>query len=61
MQNGFEQKASSSAVMYGGYSLLQLLNKANAITPFRLTWFRAGHAHAGVLLIDVAAVLLGYA
>ena len=38
-------------VMYGGYSLLQLLNKANAITPFRLTWFRAGHAHAGVLLL----------
>lgn len=35
----------------GGYSLLQLLNKANAITPFRLTWFRAGHAHAGVLLL----------
>jgi hypothetical protein len=38
-------------VMYGGYSILQLLNKANAITPFRLTWFRAGHAHAGVLLL----------
>ncbi len=38
-------------VMYGGYSLLQLLNKANAMTPFRLTWFRAGHAHAGVLLL----------
>jgi hypothetical protein len=26
-----------STVMYGGYSLLQLLNKANAMTPFRLT------------------------
>lgn len=38
-------------VMYGGYSLLQLLNKADAMTPFRLTWFRAGHAHAGVLLL----------
>lgn len=38
-------------VMYGGYSLLQLLNKSNAITPFRQTWFRAGHAHAGVLLL----------
>jgi hypothetical protein len=38
-------------VMYGGYSLLQLLNKSNAMTPFRLTWFRAGHAHAGVLLL----------
>lgn len=38
-------------VMYGGYSLLQLLNKTNAMTPFRLNWFRAGHAHAGVLLL----------
>jgi hypothetical protein len=38
-------------VMYGGYSLLQLLNKTSAITPFRRTWFRAGHAHAGVLLL----------
>jgi hypothetical protein len=38
-------------VMYGGYSLLQLLNRAHGITPFRLTWFRAGHAHAGVLLL----------
>ena|ERR1700691_1190952 len=44
-------------VMYGGYSLLRLLTQANALTPFRLTWFRVGHAHAGVLLIDVAAVL----
>jgi hypothetical protein len=39
-----------STVMYGGYSLLQLLDKANAMMPFRLTCFRAGHAHAGVLL-----------
>jgi hypothetical protein len=38
-------------VMYGGYSLLQLLNRANALTPFQATWFRAGHAHAGVLLL----------
>ena len=38
-------------VMYGGYSLLQLLNRGDALTPFQVTWFRAGHAHAGVLLI----------
>jgi hypothetical protein len=38
-------------VMYGGYSLLQLLNKGDVLTPFQVTWFRAGHAHAGVLLI----------
>jgi hypothetical protein len=38
-------------VMYGGYSLLQLLNQGNALTAFQVTWFRAGHAHAGVLLV----------
>ena len=39
-------------VMFGGYSLLQLLARDNAwLTPFRATYFRAGHAHAGVLLI----------
>jgi hypothetical protein len=38
-------------VMYGGYSLLQLLNKGDVLTPFQVTWFRAGHAHAGVLLV----------
>ena len=38
-------------VMYGGYALLRLLTQASAATPFRLTWFRAGHAHAGVLLL----------
>lgn len=38
-------------VMYGGYALLALLTKKDAITPFRRTWFRAGHAHAGVLLL----------
>jgi vacuolar-type H+-ATPase subunit I/STV1 len=37
--------------MYGGYSLLHLLNRDNALTPFQATWFRAGHAHAGVLLL----------
>jgi hypothetical protein len=38
-------------VMFGGYSLLRLLNRENALTPFQVSWFRAGHAHAGVLLL----------
>jgi uncharacterized membrane protein YphA (DoxX/SURF4 family) len=38
-------------VMYGGYALLVLLTKKDGLTPFRRTWFRAGHAHAGVLLL----------
>lgn len=38
-------------VMYGGYSLLRLINQGGALTPFQATWFRAGHAHAGVLLL----------
>jgi hypothetical protein len=36
-------------VMFGGFSLLRLLNRGNALTPFQVSWFRAGHAHAGVL------------
>jgi hypothetical protein len=38
-------------VMYGGYSLLRLINYGERLTPFQTTWFRAGHAHAGVLLL----------
>ena len=39
-------------VMFGGYSLLSLMARGNTwLTPFRATYFRAGHAHAGVLLI----------
>jgi hypothetical protein len=38
-------------VMYGGYSLLRLINEGERLTPFQTTWFRAGHAHAGVLLL----------
>lgn len=38
-------------VMYGGYSLLRLINQHEPLTPFQTTWFRAGHAHAGVLLL----------
>jgi Ni,Fe-hydrogenase I cytochrome b subunit len=38
-------------VMYGGYSLLQIINRGDALTPFQVNWFRAGHAHAGVLIV----------
>ncbi len=38
-------------VMYGGYALLALMTRKEELTPFRRTWFRAGHAHAGVLLL----------
>ena len=38
-------------VMFGGFSLLQLLNRGDVLTPFQVAWFRAGHAHAGVLLL----------
>src|SRR5438094_8936034 len=39
-------------VMFGGYSLLGLMARDNTwLTPFRATYFRAGHAHAGVLLV----------
>ena len=31
--------------------MLALLTKKEALTPFRRMWFRAGHAHAGVLLL----------
>ncbi|HEX2141177.1 MAG TPA: hypothetical protein VHK28_02715 [Candidatus Limnocylindria bacterium] len=37
-------------VMFGGYSLLRLMN-AEELSDFQLTFFRAGHAHAGVLLV----------
>lgn len=37
-------------VMFGGYSLLRLLTR-NGLSAFQLTYFRAGHAHAGVLLL----------
>lgn len=38
-------------VMYGGYSLLGLINRGNRLSPFQERFFRAGHAHAGVLLL----------
>ena len=39
------------SVMFGGYSLLQLMVAGNVLTPFQVTYFRAGHGHAGVLIL----------
>lgn len=38
-------------VEFGGWSLLGLLTRRDALTPFEEQFFRAGHAHAGVLLV----------
>ncbi|GAC1460060.1 MAG: hypothetical protein PVSMB4_19120 [Ktedonobacterales bacterium] len=38
-------------VMYGGYALLGLLTRGNRLSAFQEQYFRAGHAHAGVLLL----------
>jgi hypothetical protein len=38
-------------VMYGGYSLIQLINRGNVLTPAEVSFFRASHAHAGVLTL----------
>src|SRR5262245_34348740 len=38
-------------VMFGGYSLLRLLLAGNVLNEFQEQFFRAGHAHAGVLLV----------
>lgn len=43
-------------VMYGGYSLLGLMGRGQ-LSAFQLTYFRAGHAHAGVLLVFALAYL----
>src|SRR5256885_1891610 len=48
---------SLPTVMYGGYSLLRLL-KAGKLNEFQQTYFRAGHAHAGVLLVMALVVSL---
>ena len=37
--------------MYGGYLLLKLVNCKEPMSDFQRTYFRAGHAHAGVLLL----------
>jgi hypothetical protein len=38
-------------VEFGGWSLLGLLTSQDQLTPFEEQFFRAGHGHAGVLLI----------
>ena len=38
-------------VLFGGYSLLRLLLRGGGVPPFQEQFCRAGHAHAGVLLV----------
>jgi hypothetical protein len=38
-------------VAYGGYALLGFLTSSRDLGEFRERFFRAGHAHAGVLLV----------
>lgn len=47
---------SIPTVMFGGFSLLRLLG-AQRLTEFQARYFRAGHAHAGVLLVMTLAAL----
>lgn len=39
------------AVEWGGYYMLSLVRKRRTATPFQMAFARAGHAHAGVLVI----------
>lgn len=39
------------AIEYGGWFMLRLIRGRQAATPFQQAFFRAGHAHAGVLVI----------
>ena len=47
---------SLPTVMYGGFSLLHLRVRGK-LDEFQRTYFRAGHAHAGVLLVMSLAAL----
>ena len=47
---------SLPTVMFGGYSLLRL-SVGKRLNDFQRTYFRAGHAHAGVLLVMTLVVL----
>jgi heme/copper-type cytochrome/quinol oxidase subunit 4 len=47
---------SLPTVMFGGFSLLRL-RIAGKLDDFQITYFRAGHAHAGVLLVMTLAAL----
>jgi len=39
------------AVEYGGWFMLRVVRGGQPATPFQQAFFRAGHAHAGVLVI----------
>jgi hypothetical protein len=46
-------------VEYGGWALLSFISaRRGQLNEFQTTFFRAGHAHAGVLLIAAALVIL---
>jgi hypothetical protein len=45
-------------VEFGGWSLLGFLTGQEGLTPFQEQFFRAGHAHAGVLLILALVYLI---
>jgi hypothetical protein len=45
-------------VMFGGFSLLQLLMAGNRLTPFQIRHFRVGHAHGGVLTLATLLYVL---
>ncbi|MFD9896117.1 hypothetical protein ACFWY9_42785 [Amycolatopsis sp. NPDC059027] len=47
---------SLPTVMYGGYALMGVLRRRE-LTGFQRGMFRAGHAHAGVLLVLTLAAL----
>jgi hypothetical protein len=54
------------SIQYGGYFLLRVLSGKQdkmALTDFQKSMFRAGHAHAGVLVIFslIAEILTDYA
>jgi len=39
------------AIEYGGWFMLRVVRGRQPATPFQQAFFRAGHAHAGVLVI----------
>lgn len=45
-------------VEFGGWSLLGFLTSQDSLTPFQEQFFRAGHGHAGVLLILALVFLI---
>lgn len=45
-------------VEFGGWSLLGFLTSQDGLTPFEEQFFRAGHGHAGVLLILALVYLI---